>query len=657
MGAPAPLLWTTTAQASYPPDDGVTIANVAGNYSNSLWGEVIPATTTAWKITGLYFIANSGALGYTEFDIGMGAAGAESVVATVSGYQGTGSVLPLPVPGTWIPSGARVAIRLRTNTQFAVFTFTVGVTYQPAPFTGVDASSTAPVALLPSVVVTPPAASGGLAVTSNVTAWVPGAWVAFDNPVPSAMTLGGLFSLGVQSGSSVHAAQQFDIGIGASGAQTVLTSVRWASEYVNLHSYCVAKLWPMVTVPEGSQLWCRVRDTMSTAEVARVALYLYPTTSGFSTVSTTQATIWAPASTDGVTLTSAGSAWANGSWVEVLAATTTPAAALKLMISACPRDEAEIDVGIGASGSETVLTTFRTTAGTLTNLTDHCELTLAAGIPIAQGVRLALRVRSAATASTWRTALGYIESPTFDQIDTTPQQVYPPAGDGIACDPGDFYVNSDWEEIVDATASAIRITGVSCTYTGSEWVLVDIASGESGSEVVLTTIRVAEVTAILLWFPLVTPYYVEQGIRLSVRVRQSSNTVGSRRVALTYLGVASLPPQPPPPATTRTPIRFVRQGPTLADEDGHKNVRFDRIELLCSQGLGAQTVQVQWSDNNGYSWSALQTFMTSEIGEYQARAYLWQLGTSRERIFRIIHTDAVPLVILDALMSFRVLGS
>lgn len=123
--------------------------------------------------------------------------------------------------------------------------------------------------------------------------------------------------------------------------------------------------------------------------------------------------------------------------------------------------------------------------------------------------------------------------------------------------------------------------------------------------------------------------------------------------------IAPLPPQPPlpdPDDFVHTPIRFVREGPTLADEDDHHNIIFDRIELVCTTGLGAQTVQVQWATGQG-PWQPLRHFQTSELGETEARAYLWNLGMDRSRRFRIIHSDPVPFAILDALMKFRILGS
>lgn len=86
-----------------------------------------------------------------------------------------------------------------------------------------------------------------------------------------------------------------------------------------------------------------------------------------------------------------------------------------------------------------------------------------------------------------------------------------------------------------------------------------------------------------------------------------------------------------------------------------KRVRYDRFELEFEAGVGLlegqgsnPIVMLDWSDDGGHTWSNIRYLEFGKVGEYSWRCYTTQLGSSRDRVFRIRISDPVKSVLLGA---------
>lgn len=92
--------------------------------------------------------------------------------------------------------------------------------------------------------------------------------------------------------------------------------------------------------------------------------------------------------------------------------------------------------------------------------------------------------------------------------------------------------------------------------------------------------------------------------------------------------------------------------PVYAD---HRNVVHRRFELGISAGQGTSTGQganplctLHVSDDGGNTWRARPMREMGRLGEYRRRVQWFNLGTSRERVYRLDFSDPVRMIVLDA---------
>lgn len=214
----------------------------------------------------------------------------------------------------------------------------------------------------------------------------------------------------------------------------------------------------------------------------------------------------APAGADAVTVTPAAVAWTNSAYVEVLA--STPAACVLTGVTfysihgftESTAYDGEIDVATGAASSEVVIATVRFysrlvfTSGQIGPI-----LTYVFPIPIdniGSGVRLSVRLRKNNTNLTvWNMSINYLQKPLTSTILTTakPQLVIPPATVGVTVTAGGLaWGNGLWVQLRAATGNALVITGVVFgALSANADFEIDLGTGGSGSETVITTLRIA----------------------------------------------------------------------------------------------------------------------------------------------------------------------
>lgn len=153
-----------------------------------------------------------------EADIGVGSAGSEVVVCTVKGRSapvlsdaGDEVIFNLPIPIDALPSGSRVAARIRTNIT-TVQTWRICATYAEKPIVGSVLTTANPVKVLPS-------AANQTSTTASTTAWANGAWAQV-----TASTAAAIILVGVSTSGGLR--WEMDIGTGAAGSEVVQTTIR-----------------------------------------------------------------------------------------------------------------------------------------------------------------------------------------------------------------------------------------------------------------------------------------------------------------------------------------------------------------------------------------------------------------------------------------------
>lgn len=98
---------------------------------------------------------------------------------------------------------------------------------------------------------------------------------------------------------------------------------------------------------------------------------------------------------------------------------------------------------------------------------------------------------------------------------------------------------------------------------------------------------------------------------------------------------------------------IIRECVTKHVDLNRKRIRYDRVELEFEAGSGLLTgqgsnpiVMLDWSDDGGHTWSNIRYLEFGGVGEYSRRCYTTQLGSSRDRVFRIRISDPVKSVLL-----------
>lgn len=101
------------------------------------------------------------------------------------------------------------------------------------------------------------------------------------------------------------------------------------------------------------------------------------------------------------------------------------------------------------------------------------------------------------------------------------------------------------------------------------------------------------------------------------------------------------------------PIQRVAISPPV--QAGKVSVSQSVLELDMETGVGLPVGQgdnpqamLQWSDDNGNTWSNERWATLGKVGEYRTRVRFFRLGMFRERVFKLVISDPVPVAILSA---------
>ncbi len=100
-------------------------------------------------------------------------------------------------------------------------------------------------------------------------------------------------------------------------------------------------------------------------------------------------------------------------------------------------------------------------------------------------------------------------------------------------------------------------------------------------------------------------------------------------------------------------ILRIRTAPHIGDR--RQRLAFRRLDLDLETGVGLSTgqgsdpqIMLQWSSDNGHTWSNELWRSMGRIGEYKKRVVWYRLGMARDRVFRVMISDPVKVVLLAA---------
>lgn len=374
---------------------------------------------------------------------------------------------------------------------------------------------------------------------------------------------------------------------------------------------------------------------------------------------TTSKLIGAPAAGASITVADGGNGWVWGSWVTMLAATTTATAAIAgiaLGEGTYSTMQTEIQIGVGGAGSEVDISLVRL-YGPNSGSGSHSVFLLPIPITgIALGSRIAFRRRASLTGSV-TCALLYFDGLDSDAVTTKKLTAAPLGANAVSVTPNaGAWVNSTWNVLFAGVAHEIAIVGLAMSNPVPNIdIEYDLATGAPAAETVVTTIRSAcmQENAGKLWFamlPEVLP--LEASSIVSVRLRKTGTSTTAHTVALLYYDDTTFLTTPVPTPGTARDIRRVRVFSHISDVQEWlfwKSLQID-METGTAQTLTSDpTVWLRYSDDGGHTWSHLRSITAGRRGQYAARVLFRQLGRSRDRVYELSVSDPCPWTFLRAI--------
>lgn len=106
-----------------------------------------------------------------------------------------------------------------------------------------------------------------------------------------------------------------------------------------------------------------------------------------------------------------------------------------------------------------------------------------------------------------------------------------------------------------------------------------------------------------------------------------------------------------------SPIRWLRAAPHLCDEDHWMFYSYFQLDMQMGGGLPSgivPQVMIRWSDDGGFTWQTPRQASCGALGQYAMRAKVNRCGRSRNRVFEVWGTDAIPeLTLINAYLGIE----
>jgi hypothetical protein len=521
---------------------GVSVTPSNSAWANSAYAQVVASAAADLVLLGVVAVPATNA--DFEVDVATGADGAETVIATLTGCDqegpnyGSSGPIPLSIPVDNIASGARIAVRMRkAGTNTTAWQVSLQVASKPLGATITTTTN-------PSLVYPPAAASKTTA--NSGTPWTASAWTEVVASAADALVLGGV-ACGTP-GTNGAAATEVDVGVGAAGAEVVLTTVRFGADRA---APCYFPLRPLLdAIPASSRIAVRTRSSWNSGTNYIRLLYYNKTNLGTVTnLLTTKPMKWLPSGAAATQVPQSSTNWVSGAWTQFSASLAANSQIVALQCGTAVGAQREIDLGIGGAGAEAVQATVRLAYGSGGQSSNH-EAVFSWPLDLfAAGGRLALRTRGIGNNTTGLLiAVGYYEADDSGLKSATATNTLPAAAGSVSITPnGTAWANSNWTELTSGIGSQIEILDLQWNY-GVQPIEFefDVGTGGAGSEtVVLTTRGFIENYCYdsgvhrLTFF---TPYAIPANTRVAVRMRKAGTNTTAWTIGATYSTATAAPP-------------------------------------------------------------------------------------------------------------------
>lgn len=398
---------TPNAQLNEPPAVSFTAVTPNGTaWNNSNWFQIIASTGAAWVLTGLTVSPAVSNVDY-EFDIGVGSAGNEVVIATLGGFVSAGGnsgcawqFTPTSVPIDAIPASSRVSVRMRkVGTSTAQWFVDMHYFLK----TGLGVGTTAN----PTLVA--PAAAAGVAVATNTTGGANSSWVELHSGLTNIAILSVVCNF-----PSVADYWEIDIGYGTAGNEVVAGTIA-LTERSNIGNRRVFPFCIPIAIAGTNRIAIRVRRSTSAASISPTFRLIYVSTSDFGG-SLPEWTTAIPAITSSAAAlpTVAGAAvnHANSNYVELITSTSTAIVLTGITVDPAVASVGyEVDIAVGGAGSEVVICTIVDVSLTLGGIDNTVTLDIPIdAIPASSRVSARFRKDGTST-SAWGFGIQYVPKP------------------------------------------------------------------------------------------------------------------------------------------------------------------------------------------------------------------------------------------------------
>lgn len=259
-----------------------------------------------------------------------------------------------------------------------------------------------------------PSAADGITMTLDTVAWTYNAWVEITASAPANAVLAGALITNSNVNSNID--REIQVGIGASSSESAICTFRIGIPSPSSGRYQALMLPVPISGIGGQRVSFRGRTSDTGGATVGIALLYLDNPS--SQIYTNKFLTCVPNGANGVSVTPNGTAWANSSWVELTSGIANPIAIAGITVTtasfnATQAIDVEWELGTGAGGAETAITSIRHNTGS----TGNCRQVwmLFNGIyTLAASTRVAVRMRKNGTNTTaWRVSLLYYDNLTI----------------------------------------------------------------------------------------------------------------------------------------------------------------------------------------------------------------------------------------------------
>jgi hypothetical protein len=248
-------------------------------------------------------------------------------------------------------------------------------------------------------------------------------------------------------------------------------------------------------------------------------------------------------STTGATVTASATTHAKGAWTQLLASSSADASLIVIGVNNFTTNadtSSLLDIGTGASGSETVLIGDIAIGGHAT-LNANVSTYIPIPIRVASGTRIAARIQSVVASRAANVRIYLIDTGDYNQAPTSVDVI----GANTATSNGTLMsgASGTWVQVTASTSRAYRAVAVVPSLASGEVAIIqpmiyDLGTGASGSEVEIGKVEIDISNAEFLGYrPVLSPLVaknIPSGTRLAIKHNISSNP---SRYGVTLIGI------------------------------------------------------------------------------------------------------------------------